>query len=50
MINYVVTFSWTFNDLFVIVISVNLAEKFERINKKIEEASNLKVIKTNFFK
>lgn len=43
MINLIVTFTWTFNDLFVMITSIGLAEKFRQINDKIEEAFKRKV-------
>lgn len=48
-INVLMTFSWNFIDLFVILISIGLATRFKQINRRIIESNSKTGSNANFW-
>jgi gustatory receptor len=49
LINTISNFAWSFTDLFVIIVSIGLAEKFNQINKNMLRVKGKRGISPEFW-
>lgn len=48
-VNIVMTFAWSYTDLFVIIISIGLTNKFEQLNDRLRKVKGRRGISHDFW-